>query len=431
MRVFTVIDPGHGGSAPVGHSTPIGVAGPGGLLEKNVTMHIARQVVRRLGSGAQLTRSGDVNLSLGDRARTAQRLGARSFVSIHANGGGRGPRGVESWIHPGAGPSAAALADEVRSALRRPDVPDRGLFRGELAVLDPSLHAHDSAACLVEVDYLDDQGGARRLGDPREVASLGDSIAQAIERYLGRGDAPRRSYSFGRGVARGLDALDLTDFSDSAMVIVPDGTVDRVPADITQAELDELKRAWDCMMRGTGMRLSGSDADKRAFRGMLLGGLVYSPFLRRLFVEMACDDTRPIEFLIGRSQPGVFVDGFQYPAIGQHTIDMDDFDELPNVSGNPRNFMQLRYQILVHAMREARQGVLGNAYPAAHNTAIDDENVYRTEQGQIGAKDHAQPTVDVDGDFRFELTHNGAVALWEKWRVVGAAQSITSITYSP
>jgi N-acetylmuramoyl-L-alanine amidase len=460
MRVYTVIDPGHGGNAPVGHSTPIGVTGPNGLLEKNITLQIARQVVGRLGSAAVLTRTGDVNVSLGDRGRTAQRMGARSFVSIHADGlgGGGGARGVESWVHPGSGPAATALADEVRAALVRPDVPDRGLYRGEMAVLHPSLHPLDAAACLMEVDYLDHHGAARRLGDPREIALLGDAIAQAIERFLARPEPARRSYSFGRGaVAQPLDAgLDLTDFSDNAMVVVPDGTVNRVPANITPSELDQLKRAWDCMMRGVGIRLIGSDpdpdraaADLRAFRNLLLGGMVYSPLIRQKFIEIACDGVHPINFHIGRNQPFVWPEAFQTPGPGDHTFNVQAFEDLPNVSGTPRNFMQLRYQVLMHALTEARHGVtISPFFPPmlqtliSHLRGIDAENAYRPEQGQIGVKAPDQPRVaivaahgaDVEADVTTDLTHNGVNTLWEKWRLTqDATRTIrfVSATYSP
>ena len=52
-----VLDPGHGGAEPAGKSTPFGVRGPGGTLEKDLTLAIARQVATRLGSQAVLTRT--------------------------------------------------------------------------------------------------------------------------------------------------------------------------------------------------------------------------------------------------------------------------------------------------------------------------------------------------------------------------------------
>lgn len=425
-----IIDPGHGGSAPAGSSTPFGVRGPGGVAEKDVTLELGRLVAARLGAEARLTRDTDVNLPLAERAAIARAAGARAFVSLHANGNGGGARGVEAWVHANAQPASLALADRLRAAVAGAGVPDRGTFRGELAVLQPAGLPAETAACLLEVDYLDHPDGELGLSDPLQLDALADAIAQALAAF---GTAPVASGArYGRGAARfgSGTTLDLTDFSSNAMVIVPEDKVDRVPADITQAELDELERAWDCMMRGTGINVDGSADDRRAFRNLLLGGLVYSPFIRRLFVEAACDDAHPITFHVGRSQPGIFVDAFQWPGVGEHTFDLDDFEQLPQVSGDPRNFMQLRTQILVHALREARQGALGNTYLPSHRRAIDDENVYRQEQGQIGNKDYAQPYLDA-GSFRFDLTHNGAVAFWEKWNPSGAGNDIATITYSP
>ena len=70
MRV--IIDAGHGGQQPCGRSTAFGARGPGGTLEKDVTLQLARRVAAHLGSIASLTRTGDVNLSLADRIGLAR-----------------------------------------------------------------------------------------------------------------------------------------------------------------------------------------------------------------------------------------------------------------------------------------------------------------------------------------------------------------------
>ena len=59
-----VIDPGHGGTAALGGSSPLGVRGRRGTLEKEVTFQVAKRLARRLGERAVLTRRADVNLSL-------------------------------------------------------------------------------------------------------------------------------------------------------------------------------------------------------------------------------------------------------------------------------------------------------------------------------------------------------------------------------
>src|SRR5215207_10093523 len=104
-----VLDPGHGGNAAVGGSSPNNATGPNGLLEKNLTLDIARRVASSLaGSDSRviLTRIGDTNLSLAARAEVARANNARLFLSIHFNGfGDARVDGSEVWL-----PHAASQA---------------------------------------------------------------------------------------------------------------------------------------------------------------------------------------------------------------------------------------------------------------------------------------------------------------------------------
>ena len=81
LRVI-VIDAGHGGSEE-------GAKGPGGALEKNVTLSVARRLKAaleaRLGVRVILTRDGDVTMGLDERAALANNNKADLFVSLHAN----------------------------------------------------------------------------------------------------------------------------------------------------------------------------------------------------------------------------------------------------------------------------------------------------------------------------------------------------------
>lgn len=181
-----VIDAGHGGLAPAGRSSPIGVRGPRGALEKDVVLALARSVANHLGAGAAvLTRNDDVNLSLGERAEVARRFGAPVFVSLHANQGS-GP-GTEAFIHTRAGADSRALAGALQAEL--------AAFGGgralsvataDLAVLTPERLGPSAAACLLEVDHLTDPQGEQRLREPQSIDRLGSSIARGIRRYMGR-----------------------------------------------------------------------------------------------------------------------------------------------------------------------------------------------------------------------------------------------------
>ncbi|HEY6910844.1 MAG TPA: N-acetylmuramoyl-L-alanine amidase [Myxococcales bacterium] len=189
-----VIDPGHGGTRAAGSSSPVGVVGPEGLREKDVTLLLARRLLGRLGGGTFLTRSKDENVSLGQRAAVARKARADLFLSIHANSGPAGSRGAEVWLHDGAGPRSAALAQRLAQQLGRLEGGAR-VLRGPLAVLSPDHHAHDTAACLVEVDYLSSRDAERRLRDPKVLDAIAAALAAGVRGAFGRG-----------GTARALDA---------------------------------------------------------------------------------------------------------------------------------------------------------------------------------------------------------------------------------
>jgi len=95
-KFLVVIDPGHGGD-------DTGARGPSGLLEKDVSLDIARRLKARLvsGLGAEviLTRDADRAMMLDDRTAIANHNRADLFVSIHANASRRNnARGSETYF---------------------------------------------------------------------------------------------------------------------------------------------------------------------------------------------------------------------------------------------------------------------------------------------------------------------------------------------
>src|SRR5215472_17124708 len=75
-----VLDPGHGGQDSG--------AMCGGVMEKDLTLDVARRVDRLLdaeGIATLMTRLGDTYVSLADRATFGNRVGDSIFVSIHFN----------------------------------------------------------------------------------------------------------------------------------------------------------------------------------------------------------------------------------------------------------------------------------------------------------------------------------------------------------
>jgi len=90
------IDPGHGGN-------DIGAEGQSGLLEKDLTLAIGRKlrdmITQRRGINVILTRDGDDEISLNQRAAIANNNRAELFISIHINGSYRqSVRGPEIYF---------------------------------------------------------------------------------------------------------------------------------------------------------------------------------------------------------------------------------------------------------------------------------------------------------------------------------------------
>lgn len=91
-----VLDPGHGG-------IDSGAIGPSGLMEKDVTLSIAKDLERELSKTINslviLTRTDDTYVSLKERTNVANRHAADLFLSIHVNAALReAANGVETFF---------------------------------------------------------------------------------------------------------------------------------------------------------------------------------------------------------------------------------------------------------------------------------------------------------------------------------------------
>ena len=144
MRTI-VIDPGHGGEET-------GAKGPGGALEKDVALAVARQLKglleSRLGVRVLLTRDGDQTVALDARAALANNNKADVFVSLHANASVRASaRGAEVFYlsagdYNGEARQQAALEAELMPAF------NGGERRVEMILWEMAQlqHLEDSAA---------------------------------------------------------------------------------------------------------------------------------------------------------------------------------------------------------------------------------------------------------------------------------------------
>jgi len=104
-----VVDAGHGGKDP-------GAVGANGLMEKVVTLAMAKELAARLeeelGCEVILTRKTDVFIPLEERTAIANKVGADLFISIHANASvNRSAQGVETYyLNFSKNDKAAAVA---------------------------------------------------------------------------------------------------------------------------------------------------------------------------------------------------------------------------------------------------------------------------------------------------------------------------------
>lgn len=188
MPPTVVIDPGHGGSATAGGSSPNNATAPNGLHEKDLTLDIGTRVATALGRQATvvLTRTGDDNRSLKQRARVAHDADADVFLSIHFNGWREpGLDGSEAWVATGATPASRALARSVLDrVLTVTHAADRGVRDADLGVLLPDRLGPHTAATLIEVAFLTNPEEAARLSQEGYKQALAQAIADGVAARL-------------------------------------------------------------------------------------------------------------------------------------------------------------------------------------------------------------------------------------------------------
>jgi len=215
-RVDVVLDPGHGGSNT-------GSPGRGELLEKRATLALAKQVRRRLlaaGLTVQLTRTEDVYVPIRARARMANALSPRCFVSLHTNASSdHARRGIETYLLSreavdirarraglaAANDVAGVVAEQrvlgaARASLRLAESVQRHLLGGGSSRSEGSSYfpvdrgvrqaAHDvladaeGPAILVEVGFLDHPIEGRFLASAEGQAQVARRIADGIIAHL-------------------------------------------------------------------------------------------------------------------------------------------------------------------------------------------------------------------------------------------------------
>ena len=187
-KPIIVIDPGHGGTAKVGGSSPNNAKGANGLLEKNLTLDMANRVAATLAQQASvfLTRASDTNLGLSDRAKFARDKNANIFLSLHFNGfDDANVDGTEVWVAKKANQKSRDLAQTLLSkVVGSTHIKDRGVREGDLGVILPERHDPATSACLLEISFLSNPNQAKHLESDTYRRDIANSICEAIRQHL-------------------------------------------------------------------------------------------------------------------------------------------------------------------------------------------------------------------------------------------------------
>jgi len=226
-KIRVMLDPGHGGKDP-------GAIGPTGLREKDVVLAIGRRVRDLLRRDeayeVRMTRDSDVFIPLEERTAMANEARSDLFVSLHINASpNRKAEGVSTYVlsrassdrHSlelaarengvpvaklsavkfiiddlstyGRKKESLRLAKTVNDAIVRNvngrfgKVADLGLKQAPFYVLVGAR----MTAVLVEVSFITNRREEARLNDPAYLATVADSVVEAIRFYGEKGALAR------------------------------------------------------------------------------------------------------------------------------------------------------------------------------------------------------------------------------------------------
>jgi len=203
-----VLDPGHGG-----HDA--GVRGESGVLEKTVTLTLAKMVARQLDDAflVVLTRNADYAVGLMERGAVANHNSAHLFISLHIGG---------SFLHRVSGgaifyyekvsdsdtgtdaglskndvsadcdkrwdclQSNHAIRSRVLANLIKERLAERITFwdtqvRGAPLMV---LKGVDMPAAVIEIGYLTNPTDEKTFGDPKILSDIARGISDGIHRFF-------------------------------------------------------------------------------------------------------------------------------------------------------------------------------------------------------------------------------------------------------
>jgi N-acetylmuramoyl-L-alanine amidase len=275
-KVVIAIDAGHGGKDPGSH-------GPGGTLEKNVTLAVARelaaQINRQPGMKAVLTRDGDYFIPLVQRYKIARENNADMFVSIHADAyTSSDARGSSVWVLSPRGKTneaarwladrenradliggvslddkddslAAVLLDLQQGYAMQASESIAGNVLKALGALGPThrgyveranfvvLRSPDVPSILVETAFISNPVEERKLRDPSHQTRLAEAVMGGVRNYF-EATPPPGSWFAAQAARRGGTQLASSDSADTA-------NDDNAPAPVPKSADAKVAKAAD------------------------------------------------------------------------------------------------------------------------------------------------------------------------------------------
>ena len=178
-ETLIVLDPGHGGEDE-GCSRV-------GVEEKKLNLHIAYQVQKQLlemGYRVCLTRSGDQELTLEERAKAANETGADLYISIHQNASEEaGAQGIEVWYST---QNQKEESERLSRIIQKYAVRSTGAISRELVENEELYVIRECTmpSCLIETGFLTNRAEREKLENPEYQEQIAKGIAEGIDSYL-------------------------------------------------------------------------------------------------------------------------------------------------------------------------------------------------------------------------------------------------------
>jgi N-acetylmuramoyl-L-alanine amidase len=223
-RPVIVLDPGHGG-------IDNGATGFGQSLEKDVVLGFARDLKAKLEETGKyrvvMTRDRDVFVSLGDRVKLAQKLGAALLISIHADTLSAAPSVRGFTVYTGSEKASDAeaarlaeaenLSDQIAGVDNEEESDEIAGILGDLTLRETRSYSHlfartlvgqmsggtkanknphrsarfrvlrapDVPSVLLELGYLSSKADAEMMKDPVWRDQTASTIVASVNNFMG------------------------------------------------------------------------------------------------------------------------------------------------------------------------------------------------------------------------------------------------------